>query len=269
MYWAARVVTNQIAGDIRLTTEFRIPYGNANISFPKKTASSKISLDVASKRVKQKYTANLRQDRNVTELTQAEPDWWLQRLRADEPQRSSAIEQLRSYLVRGLTRALSHRYGGQVQVEDVAQLALIRILDSLDTFEFRSRFETWAMSIAIRIGISELRKRYYRDVSLESMHVDERVFIEVVDTAAANPEQQNQRLHLFTLLQQSIDSSLSDKQRLAVRGSLAGLPIEEIASRLNSNRNAIYKLLHDARLRLRQALEAHGVTAEDISTLIS
>jgi RNA polymerase sigma-70 factor (ECF subfamily) len=71
------------------------------------------------------------------------------------------------------------------------------------------------------------------------------------------------------MLQKLIDESLSEKQRLAIRGTLQGLPVEEIAYRLNSNRNAVYKLVHDARLRLRKEFEACGITSEDIATVIS
>jgi len=71
------------------------------------------------------------------------------------------------------------------------------------------------------------------------------------------------------LLQRMIDERLSSKQRMAIRGSLEGLPVEEIAARMASNRNAVYKLVHDARLKLRQAFEAYGFTAEDILELIA
>lgn len=202
-------------------------------------------------------------------LQQAEPKSWVCRLQSEEPERELAIQQLRDYLVRGLDRSLSHRYGGKVQAEDIAQVALLKILHSLDSFQQRSRFETWAMSIAIRVGISELRKRHYRDVSIDLSSSSDSFQIELADPTADDIEARNHRQHLLTLLQRLIDETLSDKQRSAIRGTLAGLPVEEIASRLNSNRNAIYKLLHDARVRLRLGFETHGVTAEDLSTLIA
>lgn len=56
---------------------------------------------------------------------------------------------------------------------------------------------------------------------------------------------------------------------MAVQGTLAGLPIEVIAARMQSNRNAVYKLVHDARMRLRQGFEARGVTSEEILSTFS
>ena len=198
-----------------------------------------------------------------------ERDAWLIRLSEGALERERAIEELRTILVRGLERSLRHRYGGSVQAEDVAQESLLKILSSLETFQGRSKFTTWAMSIAIRIGISQLRRHYYRDISLNQYTRDGDFTIDVPAIEHDAPETQESRANMFQMLQKLIDESLSEKQRLAIRGTLQGLPIEEIAYRLNSNRNAVYKLVHDARLRLRKELEACGITSEDIATVIS
>jgi len=200
---------------------------------------------------------------------QIERDAWLIRLSEGALERELAIEELRTFLVRGLERSLCHRYGGSAQAEDVAQETLLKILSSLDTFQGRSKFTTWAMSIAIRIGISQLRRHYYRDISLNQYARDGDFTIDVPAVEQDAPETQESRTKLFQMLQKLIDESLSEKQRLAIRGTLQGLPIEEIAYRLNSNRNAVYKLIHDARLRLRKEFEACGITSEEIATVIS
>jgi RNA polymerase sigma-70 factor (ECF subfamily) len=202
-------------------------------------------------------------------LMPIERDDWPVRLRQGEVQRDLAIEELRNILLRGLSRSLSHRYGGSVQVEDVVQEALIKILASLDTFQGRSKFTTWAMSIATRVGISKLRRHYYRDVSLDQ-HLggqDFRIDIAVIESESLATRES--RAAMLQLLQKLIDESLSDKQRQAIRGTLEGLPIEEIAERLHSNRNAVYKLVHDARLRLRKEFEACGITSDDLANAIS
>lgn len=203
---------------------------------------------------------------NVTNLTQ---DPWLQRLQLGNDDRERAIEELRTYLVRGLTRSLRNRYGGRAEVEDIAQVALLKILDSLDTFQHRSRFETWAMAIAIRVGMSELRKRYYRDVSIDSLPGGDNSRIDVTDLPASDTEEHADLKRLLALLQRLINEQLTDKQRVVIRGTMEGLPVEVIAARMTTNRNAVYKLAHDARLKLRKALEASGFTAKDISELIN
>jgi RNA polymerase sigma-70 factor (ECF subfamily) len=192
-----------------------------------------------------------------------------ERLKGDAPIRDKAIGELRKYLVRGLTKSLSHRYGGRADIDDVTQMALLKILESLDSFQGRSKFETWAMAIAIRVGISELRKRYYRSVSLDSFSKDDGLQIDLPDASHTSNEHRDEQQTMISHLHRLIEEKLSERQRMAIRGSLAGLSVEVIASRLGSNRNAIYKLVHDARLRLRRGLEEIGVTAEDVSSLFS
>lgn len=42
------------------------------------------------------------------------------------------------------------------------------------------------------------------------------------------------------------------------------LPLEEAARRMGTNRNALYKLLRDARKRLKKCLEREGFTPEEV-----
>jgi RNA polymerase sigma-70 factor (ECF subfamily) len=45
--------------------------------------------------------------------------------------------------------------------------------------------------------------------------------------------------------------------------ALNGLPIDVLAERLNTNRGALYKTLHDARRKLRKHLHEHGLALEN------
>ncbi len=91
-----------------------------------------------------------------------------QALCSDKPERELAISLLRELLVRGVSKSLAGRYGKPVSIEDIVQDALVKILGALDQFHGKSAFKTWAMSIAIRVGISELRRRYHADQSLDA-----------------------------------------------------------------------------------------------------
>lgn len=196
-------------------------------------------------------------------------DDWTIRLTADGPERDRAISDLTGLLIRGLTKSLSHRYGGGLQVEDVAQEAIIRILASLDQFAGRSRFTTWAMTIATRIGISELRRKHYRSVSLDLATSEAQLELEVPAIGQARPGEDSDRLRMLETLKGLIDTVLTKKQRLVMQGVLDGLPIEEIARRMESNRNAVYKLVHDARTRLRDGFENAGISAGDVAAVFA
>ncbi len=88
-------------------------------------------------------------------------------LKGDGASRDQAIAQLRDILLRGLSKSLNNRYGKPFNAEDIVQDALMKVLHSLDKYEGRSKFTTWAMTVATRIGISALRRKYHQDVSME------------------------------------------------------------------------------------------------------
>jgi DNA-directed RNA polymerase specialized sigma24 family protein len=57
-------------------------------------------------------------------------------------------------------------------------------------------------------------------------------------------------------------------QRQALKAIVfEGVPLDEVARLWNSNRNAIYKLLHDARRKLKAYLERRGFGVRDINAL--
>ena len=96
-------------------------------------------------------------------------DDWLAALRGTPD--DEALLDLRNLLVRGLGFALADRLGAdpEASIEDFAQESLLKILRSLDTFRGESQFTTWAQKIAVRVALTELRRRRWRDVSLEDL----------------------------------------------------------------------------------------------------
>ena len=199
-----------------------------------------------------------------TDSASADDDPWVIRLKGEPETRDAAIEELGQFLLRGLTKSMGSRYGGGYSAEDVVQAALVKIVDSLDQFEGRSRFTTWAMTVATRIGISEMRRKHYRDVSIEAFTADGASF-EVAAEGGVTVSSELDRRTMIGRLQTLIDESLSEKQRFAIRASLAGLPVEVIAEKTGSNRNSVYKLVHDARAKLRSGLESGGISAEELA----
>ena len=86
----------------------------------------------------------------------------------------------------------------------------------------------------------------------------------LIDPTAGPDQQATQRLLLETL-GRLINTELTDKQRRAlVAARVRGMPLEEVARRMGSNRNAMYKLLHDARQRLKKRMEAEGLSPDEM-----
>jgi RNA polymerase sigma factor (sigma-70 family) len=198
-----------------------------------------------------------------------ERDDWVERLTSTAEIRDAAIEELRRLLVGGLRRSLAARGGGEAFAQDIAQEALVRILDSLGSFAGRSRFTTWAMTIAIRIGISELRHKRFQDVSLEQITGGEKLNIDPMVDAAGSSEDAQRRTLILATLKELVETALTEKQRTVVQADLGGMPIEEIARRLGTNRNAVYKIFHDARQKLRQGFAAAGISAADVHAALA
>jgi RNA polymerase sigma-70 factor (ECF subfamily) len=190
---------------------------------------------------------------------------WLAHLGGSGPDQQAALSDLREALLRGLRRALDHRAGADDGfLEDVVQDTLVRILERLPQFEGRSRFLTWAMAVAIRVAMSELRHRRWKDVSLDEAVAGRNLAPGQAIVDEPGPAARSEREAILAAMHEVIRNGLTTKQREALLAELRGMSQDEIARHLGSNRNALYKLTHDARRRLRQSLEAAGFTAEDI-----
>jgi RNA polymerase sigma-70 factor (ECF subfamily) len=199
----------------------------------------------------------------MKERTNAE---WLTALRG--PGRDEALNDLRAFLVRGLRYALASRSDvDEASIEDFVQDALLKILGALDTFRGEARFTTWAQKIAVRVAFTEMRRRRWQDVSLDGMvEAGDLDFVPdaLVDRSAGPDQQASQRFFLDTL-KRLIATELTEKQRQAlVAVRIQGMPLEEVARRMGTNRNALYKLLHDARQRLKRKMDAEGLPPEDV-----
>lgn len=192
---------------------------------------------------------------------------WLTDLKG--PNRDRAIADLRVVLVRGLTYALSSRIHTDldVLVEDFVQDALLRILDKIDTFRGESRFTTWAQKIAVRVAFTELRRQRWKDISLEDLLPEESLDFtpSILADPSPDPEKRASQVMIAEMVAQMIEEDLTDRQRQAMMAIMvSGMPLEEVAERMDTNRNALYKLIHDARKRMQRSLLARGMTPQEI-----
>ena len=201
-------------------------------------------------------------------MTERSNEQWLAELRG--PERDRALADLRAVLVRGLRVALRGRVrqGLNEAAEDFAQEALIKIMANLDTFRGESQFTTWAQKIAVRTASTELRRKRWRDVSLQEVLDRYGTHSGESDRLAdeqPTPEQLTMRSTMVATVRRFVDDELTDKQREAIVAVMfEGMPQEEAARRMGTNRNALYKLMHDARTRLKKRMEAEDLSAQDV-----
>ncbi len=189
---------------------------------------------------------------------------WLAELRGPNP--DEALADLYDLLVSGLRAALGRRADGvDAYIGDFAQEALIKIVSNLDSFRGESHFTTWAKKIAMNVALTELKRRRWRDVSLQDL-LDRRTATgRGLSDPQLTPEQLAYQSMVLTNLRRMIDEELTDRQREAVVAViLEGMPISEVARRMGINQNALYKLLHDARKKLKLRMEAAGLSPQDV-----
>lgn len=196
---------------------------------------------------------------------------WLSALHAGGDRQAQALEDLRAIIRRGLPYAIAGRLDpnspeAEALSEEITQETLMRVLEYLDTFEGRSQFTTWAHKISVRAALTELRRRRWREVPLPEMEMDEDgdpSHRELPDKQAS-PEVQMDRKDMMKRVNRIIMEELTEKQRSALMATMDGFPLEVAAQRLGMNRNALYKLLHDARLKLKKRLEKEGLTPLEV-----
>lgn len=195
-------------------------------------------------------------------MTDRTDDDWVGRLAGPAQVADEAIAELREILRRGLVKALRGRPGlDDAFLDDIAQDAVLKVLNGLPGFRGGSKFTTWAIAVALRVAFSELRRARWRDVSLDHLADSG---LAPTPTAGEVAGAKIERDELIGLMRRVMATDLTDRQRLLLSAELDGVPQAELCERLGLNRNALYKLGHDARQKLKRGLLAAGVTEDDV-----
>lgn len=204
---------------------------------------------------------------------------WLRDLQSEGLARTSAVQDLREYLLKAIflyyhrrRSDLSHLARDELaqMAEDAAQDALLRILDKLDTFRGDSKFTTWAYRVAINQAAGDLRRRRWDNLSLDAMKeaADETLpplLATLEDPTAGDPDERVMRDQIWKLISEVIESEFTERQRTVfVNQYFNGVPPATIAEELGTNRNNIYKIAHDARVKLRDRLLKLGLSQDEI-----
>src|SRR4051794_5098744 len=193
---------------------------------------------------------------------------WLRSLRSSGAERDAAIARLHALLLQAARfevarrrPTLPHLRGGDL--DDIANLAaddaLVSVLRRLDDFRGASRFTTWAYKFALYEAAVKLRKRAWqgREVPLEPESW------QIFSSGSLEPDAEAEQSELLATLQSAIHEVLTPHQRRVLLAlAVNGVPIDVLAERLNTNRNALYKTLHDARRKLRRQLQDEGLSLD-------
>jgi RNA polymerase sigma-70 factor, ECF subfamily len=189
---------------------------------------------------------------------------WLRRLGTAGVERQAAERELHARLVRIALAEVARRRGRTPvtgpELEDIAYQAagdaMLAILAKLGGFRGESRFLTWAYRFVILEISSKLGRHYWRNPVVT---LDEGQWERLPDRFGLDPEQHVAAAGILAEIRRVVDSELTAHQRRVFTAIVVdGIPLDALAARLGSQRNALYKVVFDARRKIRRALAAKG-----------
>ena len=200
-----------------------------------------------------------------------ESAWWLRVLAEPGPSREAALARLHELLVR-VARAEVRRRGPRVRIAgpelddlacQAAADALMAIIRKLGQFRGESRFTTWAYKFVIFEVSGKIGRHFWLNPGVP---LDAEDWDRLPDRFGFDPAREAEWRDLLGALYRAVDEVLTARQRVVfVAIVLNEVPLDTLVIELASSRNAIYKMLFDARRKLRAALAANGYIGVDPS----
>ena len=200
-----------------------------------------------------------------------ESEQWVEQLRPGHSRRDQTVARLHETLLRVAFHELSRRRGQLRSMtgpefddlaHQVADDALMNILTKLEEFRGLSRFTTWAYKFVMFEVSSKVARHAWRRQPPSS---EELAFERLPDSQAPRPGERLEQQQQLEALSTAINELTERQREVFVAISLNDVPIDMLALRLGTNRNAIYKNLFDARrnLRARMVAAGHPVLEQD------
>ena len=197
---------------------------------------------------------------------------WLHDLRASGETQEAATTDLRNLLLRAVLYSFNRNTGdfGELahdeilqMAEDCTQDALIAVMNHLSDFRGDSKFTTWVYKFAVNFALMTARRQRWKNISLDELSFsDDGAFFEWMmqdKSPGLAPDQSAMQNEVGRIIQEVIERDLTEKQRqILIMMVFNEVPMDEVVRHLGTNRNAIYKTLHDARRKLKTGLQARG-----------
>ena len=193
---------------------------------------------------------------------------WLRRLGGGGGERQAAERELHARLVRIALAEVRRRSASTPvtgpELDDVAHQAagdaMLAILAKLGEFRGESRFITWAYRFVILEVSSKLGRHYWRNPPVA---LDAGQWERLPDRFGIDPARQAEAAGILAEVRRVVEEELTSHQRrVFVAIVVDGIPLDALAAELGVRRNAIYKVIFDARRKIRRALVANGYLDE-------
>jgi RNA polymerase sigma-70 factor (ECF subfamily) len=190
---------------------------------------------------------------------------WISALTSTGHTRDAGLARLHGLLVRVAAGELRRREASSgitgPELDDLAHQAaadaMLAIIAKLDTFRGESRFTTWAYRFAVLEVSSKLGRHYWRQHPAASLDAED--WDRLPDRIGVDPGDRAVQAEMVAAIQRAVDQELTERQQwLFIAIVVNGIPLDAVVDRTGMTRNAIYKMVFDARRKVRAFLVANG-----------
>jgi RNA polymerase sigma-70 factor (ECF subfamily) len=194
---------------------------------------------------------------------------WVDRLGDRGKVRESAVRDLHDLLRRAAVREVRRRAAGSAvagrELDDLATQAAddatYAILAKVDQFRGESRFTTWAYRFVVLEVSHKVGRHFWRQPRAE---LDEQDWDRLPAVLGSQPDLVAEAREMTRAVRRAVEDDLTDHQRRIFEAAvLQGVPLDALAVRHDTTRNALYKVLFDARRKIRAHLVANGYLEDD------
>ncbi|ACY19109.1 RNA polymerase sigma factor [Haliangium ochraceum] len=185
--------------------------------------------------------------------------------RAKRGDDSAFGELVRRYRERIFALAL-HLTGRESDADDITQDVFLKAYRALESFEGRSEFFTWVYRMTVNRSLNVRRDRKRRsETTMDDPRVDRAVAVD----AAGDPQRAAELRQTYTCLLAALDRLPASMRTSVVLVTLQGLSHAEAAVVQSCSPGTIAWRIHDARRRLRRALERQSPALRSAARALS
>lgn len=193
---------------------------------------------------------------------------WVRTLAGPAAEREAALARLHELLLR-IAQAEVRRRAGRLRItgpelDDLAYQAaadaMMAISAKLAQFRGESRFTTWAYRFVILEVSAKLGRHYWRH---PTALLDAGEWERLPDRFGIDPVRHAEAADILAEVRRVVEEELTAHQRrVFVAVVVDQIPRDALVAELGLQKNAIYKVIFDARRKIRRALVAKGYLEE-------
>jgi RNA polymerase sigma-70 factor (ECF subfamily) len=193
---------------------------------------------------------------------------WVERLSGSGREREACIRELHDLLMKAARREVRRRSASSPvtgrELDDLATQAAddatYAVLAKVDQFRGESRFTTWAYRFVVLEVSHKLGRHFWRRPRAELTESD---WERLPDALAAPPDHEVEVRELSQAVRRAVETLTDHQRRVFEAVVLQGIPLDALAVRHDTTRNALYKALFDARRKIRAHLVANGYLGDE------